>query len=440
MKILGIDIGNGLATCCLLDHLPPDLRKFNIDGENFRQFRANAEGINGILALKPDIAIMEPTGTNYSKLWGTHLARQGIQVRLVDHSKLSAHRQTCQLPDKDDESDSLVLAHYGWVYHDDKGRFLQVRDEKTTNLRREILRLQHLNRCQSPIICRLRQDLAWQFPEISKRRIKRSGDRLPPMLLWLSGEAKSKRYDALYEKTVGLGLTSEVKYHAKRLCDIHREEIEIEYRCSDLIQNEQFHELRTVLTAFGFGHRQQAAICSQIYPLDDFLDSNGNPIIEITRGKNSKKPTRKYLSQRRFEKALGCAPSREQSGDSDKKQIVGGSGLCRQMIWLWIFTSCSVSKTRATNPVLELVYRWMKAPKRTAKPIRLLRQNTSSYAARLLFKTLIAFRCGEIPQLLHYEPDIKGNCSLCGDRLLSGQCLECEQLKQRLNTWFKSFS
>jgi hypothetical protein len=36
----------------------------------FMLFSANSEGIKALLALKPDIAIMEPTGVNYSRMKG----------------------------------------------------------------------------------------------------------------------------------------------------------------------------------------------------------------------------------------------------------------------------------------------------------------------------------------------------------------------------------
>jgi hypothetical protein len=40
----------------------------------FKLFSANSEGIKALLALKPDIAIMEPTGVNYSRMKGNTLS------------------------------------------------------------------------------------------------------------------------------------------------------------------------------------------------------------------------------------------------------------------------------------------------------------------------------------------------------------------------------
>ncbi len=79
-------------------------------------FSANSEGIKALLALKPDIAVMEPTGVNYSRLWGTHLARAGVEVRLVGHKELRNYRSShLSLPDKDDDADALALACYYWT-------------------------------------------------------------------------------------------------------------------------------------------------------------------------------------------------------------------------------------------------------------------------------------------------------------------------------------
>jgi len=109
---------------------------------------------------------MEPTGVNYQILWGTQLARAGVEVRLVGHKELRSFREHhLGLPDKDNDADALALAIYGWDYIATPGRFVQSRDRTIVQIRRLVLRLAHLNRVQSPIINRARQELAWQFPE-----------------------------------------------------------------------------------------------------------------------------------------------------------------------------------------------------------------------------------------------------------------------------------
>ncbi|MCC5606659.1 hypothetical protein LC612_07625 [Nostoc sp. CHAB 5834] len=82
IKILGLDVSKSSVSACLLTEKPEVPRQFYYECP-FKCFSANAQGIKKLLELKPDIAIMEPTGVNYSKLWGTHLARAGVEVRLV---------------------------------------------------------------------------------------------------------------------------------------------------------------------------------------------------------------------------------------------------------------------------------------------------------------------------------------------------------------------
>ncbi len=95
---------------------------------------------------------------------------------------------------------------------------------------------------------------------------------------------ESNKYEKLLKNSVGLGLTTTVSYHAQRLCHIHREEIEIEGFLLLLTQNPNFEFYSQVFNRFGFGQRIQGMLLSQIYSL-------------------------RYLSRRRFEKALGIAPT-----------------------------------------------------------------------------------------------------------------------------------
>ena len=440
MKILGIDIGRGLATCCLLDHFPENPRQYALDGAQYRQFTADPKGIREILAYGADIAVLEPTGTNYSKLWGTHLARNGVEVRLVAHHSLKKHREFLRFPDKDDEFDSFALAHYGWTHLNDPQWFLQMRDQTIVKLREKVLRLAHLNRVQSPIINRLKQDLEWQFPEIaSKDLLARRSKSVPRWIRWIAGEYKSSAFDRKYAKTCGLGLTDDARSHARRLVRIIEEEIQIEIETEKFKQDERFKPYLVVFDVFGMGDRLQSVILTQIFPITGFLDENGDRIVIYKRGRYSKKQTKREISRRRFEKCLGVAPSREASGKKDNRQIVGGSDISRSMLWLWVFTRVSIAKQRDSNAVAQLIYLWMNAPKRQGIPIRLLRTKTAAHATRLLFKALVGYvQRGEYVDLVHYHANELGNCSLCGGPLTDGQCSHCESIRARLLSSWKA--
>lgn len=389
-RVLGLDICKSSVSACLLTERPLDPRKFYYDCKFYR-FPANATGIKAMLALEPDIAIMEPTGVNYARLWGTHLARAGVEVRLVGHKQLHGYRENhLGLPDKDDDADALALACYLFDYMAEDRRFVQIRGYTITRMRELVLRLAHLNRVQSPVINRLRQDLAWQFPEVALVRSKCSDNGDVPLLWgWLAGERSSSRYDKLYAQTMGEGIKPTVQFHAQRLCSLQREERMIELELRQMLAEPQFIKYHQVFSHFGFGDRVSALLLSQIYPFENYLDANGKPIVKIRPGRKSGKPTKRYLSQRRFQKALGVAPSQDSSGDSKKIKISGGSDICRQALWQWVFTRIEPKHSRLKNEIGQLLGEELEAEKASGKPVKLVRSRICAKAARLLFKELV---------------------------------------------------
>ncbi|MEH2243396.1 MAG: hypothetical protein V7K85_11820 [Nostoc sp.] len=118
---------------------------------------------------------------------------------------------------------------------------------------------------------------------------------------------KAAAIDRLYSQTVGLSITDTVRQHAKRICDLQREEYVIEEELRELLDDPRFDNYRTVFKKFGFGDHLSSVIISQIYPIEGFLDASGKPEVKIRLGRNSKKPTKRHLSLRRFQKALGGA-------------------------------------------------------------------------------------------------------------------------------------
>uniref|UniRef100_UPI001177C476 IS110 family transposase n=1 Tax=Calothrix rhizosoleniae TaxID=888997 RepID=UPI001177C476 len=312
-NILGVDVSKASVSCCLLSGRPPVPREFYYTYP-FSKFNADKFGLDSLLAMNMDIAILEPTGTNYSKIWVTHLERAGVEVRLVGHKELRNYRAYhLGLPDKDDDADSLALACYGFDYFQEESRFLQRRLPIIARIRELSLRLNHLNRIQSPIINRARQDLAWQFPEVAHVSSVRGKHKDTPLLWgWLAGERQSNHYTKKYENSCGLGLTGTVRWHAQRICSIEREQQVIEIELTELLQYEQFRPYHQAFDLFGFGLRLRCIILSQIFPLNDFL-KDGQPEIKQLRGRKSGKPTKRHLSLRRFQKALGVAPSQESS-------------------------------------------------------------------------------------------------------------------------------
>ncbi len=392
MRIVGLDISKSSVSCCLLESKPSDVREFYYDCK-FQSFQNNQKGIFNLLALKPDIAVLEPTGVNYSKFWTEHLSRNGVEIRLVGHKELRRYRENhLGLPDKDDDADSLALACYYFDYRGELGRFVRVLDPVVSRIRELILRLNHLSKVQSPIINRARQDLAWQFPEVALVVSRRGVSGNVPLLWgWLAGERESNKYDRIYAATAGLGLTDSVKFHAQRICSLQREEQLLEDELSQLLQDERFTIYREVFQNFNFGDRLQAVIISQIFPLENFLGEDGQPLVKIRKGRKSGKPTKRYLSLRKFQKALGLAPTQESSGDISKLKVSGGSAICRRAIWQWVFSAVEPARRRSNSTVKSLG-EFLDYEKAAGKPVALVRMRIAVKAVKLLFKMLIETR------------------------------------------------
>jgi hypothetical protein len=98
-----------------------------------------------------------------------------------------------------------------------------------------VLRLSHLNRLQSPIINRARQDLASQFPEAALVLAVRSHKKVPLLWGWLCSQRQPVKYDLMFDRSIGLGITEELRRHAARICDIQREEMVLEFQLSSVI-------------------------------------------------------------------------------------------------------------------------------------------------------------------------------------------------------------
>ncbi|WP_154655974.1 transposase, partial [Fortiea contorta] len=109
------------------------------------------------------------------------------------------------------------------------------------------------------------------------------------------------------------------------------------------------------------------------------------------QGCNSKKSTKRHLSLRRFQKALGIAPSLESSGDKHKSKIIGGSDLCRKALWQWVFTRIEPKRSRLANHIGVTLGGLLDTEKAAGRPVKLVRMKVASYAARLLFRELV--RC-----------------------------------------------
>ena len=329
--------------CWFLPEQPKNLKLYWKDNQRTRSrdpkedeftFYFTQAGIDGFLRLKPTAIALEPTGYHYSAFLARVCEREGIEIYWVGHSEVNHHRRGNKLPDKNDLADALALADY---LHKNYGReefFLQFSPGIPKKLRECYLQLQSLNRMQSPIINRLRQQLALEFPEAALVRSFRNDSGLAPLWAWLSGQEVSKtaqtRYDKLWANSVaqkyGGSISQFSRQLANELCNIHLIERGLEEDIEILLCSPEIAVYEKVLNRFGMKARTKALILSQVYPISRF----------------------DALPQ--FKKRLGCAGEEQSSGDKEAFNTGAGSKLCRQAMYLWVLTTIAPKRLRPGTP------------------------------------------------------------------------------------------
>ncbi|NES72291.1 MAG: hypothetical protein F6K24_47395, partial [Okeania sp. SIO2D1] len=194
------------------------------------------------------------------------------------------------------------------------------------------LQLQSVNRIQSPIINRLRQQLAYEFPEAALMKSKQRDDNLCPLWKWLEGKTpKTKYYDNLYDKSVAVQLGIEIspftRQLTKMLNEVHQWEASIVQEMSSLVNDSQFQSYNQCFDLFGIGIKPRSLLLSQIYPITQFE------------------------SLPHFKRRLGVGQTEDSSGDEQKFNSSGGSKLCRTQLYLWILDIISPVKNRPNTRI-----------------------------------------------------------------------------------------
>lgn len=400
LKTLGIDVSKSSITVHLLSSYPkgglksywektrnkastfypsfysnPDLKKKQKSAFEFADY---------VSKTKPDVAILEPTGNHYSRLWASILDNLGVKVLWVGHIELRRYRGGKNLPNKSDSADALTMAayavdaeHYTESEELNSRYFLMHRPCPIDQLRELCQQLEHLNRVQSPIINYARQLLAWQFPEVAHIKSK-SVDNLPPLWGWLANRSSEvfpqswKRLQNQYNNSIaqnyGLSIDPILRLHANWLCDIAMTEQRLEGEIVKLLSDESFKIYNQIFDSFGFGLRVRGRLLGRIYPFEAFLSADGKPLIEhevkevkkvekerrdgVNIIKNSPgdiKRTKRNRSRDAFKMRIGMGTTLEQSGD-ELIEKASGSALCRMALWQYVLCQVETGKLKP-NPV-----------------------------------------------------------------------------------------
>ncbi|WP_449420095.1 IS110 family transposase [Phormidium nigroviride] len=404
--IVGIDVSrSSIAACFLLakpsnprdDYFDSDIEVFHSNLENLNRLKAKIDSFGA----EKVVAICEPTGINYAKLWMNKLSDWGCEVRMISNSKLPNYRAELMGKEgksgaKTDDIDAFAIAC--WYFDKSDKDYLNIRDPLVSQIKMICLRLEHLNRTQSPIVNRMRQELAWQCPEIALVRSAKLQDDLPPLLWgWLAGLRKSKRYDRVAAETIGSGIEPQTQWAAQQYCYVEDEIYKLRRELQMLIHDRRFEQYREIFTKFGFGFQLQGYLLGAIYPISDFL-KDGKPEVKIRKNRQTGKESKLKLSERRFMRAVGMGVVREDSGQK-KKGKQSGSALCRKALWQWLFTRIETTKN---NPPLVFQYgeermspsENLRRRKKGGTPVKLARQRVIARCVPELFKELCAIATG----------------------------------------------
>ena len=392
MKIIGLDVGNASVTCCCLSEPQSNLKSyFEAYKKKIEEYPANREGISRLLALNADIAILEPSGIHYAELWYRILSSRGVKVQWVGHVEIGAYRKSHRLPGKNDRADALALASYGWEHLHKPEFFLRFTPEIAQQMRRCILQLQHLNRVQNPIVNCAKQYLAHEFPEAANRASRRKQrNDVPALWGWLAQERPSPYFDRLWARSVAQDFNLEIsdftRAHARRICNIERQQDEIEQQIEQLLAYPCFDIYHPVFDELGMGIRVRALLLSHIYPIEDFLSCNKQPIWEARQTQSGQRDR----SLRAFKLRLGMGLVEDSSGKSiDWKP--GGSSLCRQALWQWVITRIEPKQNNRRLPTEagQQLGAYLDSLKASGVPVKLARMRVAAKAVVLLYKALV---------------------------------------------------
>ncbi|MDG2992424.1 hypothetical protein L3556_16010 [Candidatus Synechococcus calcipolaris G9] len=386
-RIVGLDISNSFIYAASLDHPVDQPREwFRENREMIARYDAESAGIKALLALKPDYAVLEPTGVHYGKLWADHLAGSGVKLLWVGHAQLKSYRLTLRLPNKNDQADAFALAQYGQCHLGQSGYFLAFDLHSTGyQLRQSGLQIRYLESLTTEIKNRLRQQLSHEWPEVSQSKTKGA--------LWrfIAGRAIPARMQTIYgrclESSIGSGLSDFTQFLANQLVTIEDKISQIEAEMVGLYHNPCFAAYQRVFSQYGFGDRVASCILSHIYPLENFLGTDGLEIVETVKGNNGK-PSKRYRSLNSFKLMLGMGLVEDSSGKSER-WIPGGSTLCRLSLWQWLFTRIEVKRSRPKSDRGQQVSLELDRLKATGTPIKLVRSRVIRKAVEWLFYDLL---------------------------------------------------
>lgn len=348
--IVGLDIGRAGVVAAALGEFPANpVRYFRQHRQEYIRIKANADGVEKLLAMKPTGFVMEPTGVWYAAFWSELAKSNGIPVYWVGHGDLAAYRGSYGFKNKRDDEDAFSL---GLMYYDDRfidssgrKRFLTFESGSIAEIHELFLELEQIDKVKTSMVNQIRQRLAKEFPEICERETNINPKLgFSALWAWVAGVHTYGRIENEYSRSIapaiGIKISRHTRDHALAICQLELREFKAELELVELLQIPEFRPYLRVFRKFGFGLRNQALLLSLVCPFEKFL-VGGRPWIEWEEMPNGKKQKR-HRSLRSFQAYLGLSYTLRQSGDK-KEKMFGGSDLCRNHLYMWAVSCICVS-------------------------------------------------------------------------------------------------
>ncbi|MBE9113759.1 transposase [Nodosilinea sp. LEGE 07298] len=423
MKVIGMDISKGVATCVMLEELPQNLAEFTRSKEFvYWHIKPKTEDLEAIASLEPDLIVFEPSGGRYETAIRHFMRAKGIDIRQVAGRRLAVYRAEAKLQ-KDDHFDALAIAAYGLEKHREREAFIPETTPEIELLRQQWLQRHSLMNQRNGAIARLRQNLAAEFPEAMEfDSNKKWGGGSCGLILWLAGEGDPsergvKMWQTRYEggkrrsqgkrieqpPSCGIGISSYTRLVARQLLEVERAIGTIEAAIDDELKRGDYAAYIQAMDALCFGQSMKAIWLTRIYPFSKFLDEGGRERISKRLSSNGRWRTHNH-SLAQFKAALGAAvdmprsgtsggiaptkqrsPGRNRKSHEEKKRPIGCK-FCRVTFWQWATVQIE-TKTASSEHAKTLGRKrdeWKAAGKNLFQRSGLLH----GYASKLLYREL----------------------------------------------------
>lgn len=344
ITVVGLDVGNGNVHACVLNEEVQNLKRF---ARSYKPIKLNSskEDLEALAKLG-DVFALEPTGAYY-RVFLEFLQKAGKVVLLVPGGRIRHFAKTHDIINKKDREDAAVIAAYTRYFLHSPQNFISI---TATEIRELYLALASVNRVKNPIANQIWARLSYELPEFcrscngTKKVItpRKWNEPEPPAgWRWLSGETLKnprwqKAYDEQLTETVGRGLSDITRSLAAQLCQLEKQEFQIEAQLQTILDKPELQPYIEVFESWHVPPVFQCVFLCGCFPINKYLDDQGKPIREWVEGQNGR--SRRHRSLKAFQLSMGMGRIISESGKTKGKQVMGGPKYLRVALWQFVAT------------------------------------------------------------------------------------------------------